>query len=97
EKLSITRSDAELLEEHREVLSSWQFEVRVDQAQQGGDGLTPVVTLTAVPMVCGVRLSVQDFVGFLHFLRESVEPGQSARRLRPPQVQHILNYKACHS
>lgn len=45
-----------------QVLSSWQFEVRVDrvdQAQHGGNGLTPVVTLTAVPMVCGVRLSVQ--------------------------------------
>lgn len=39
----------------------------------------------------------QDLMGFLHYLRETVEPGSSARWLRPPQVQHILNYKACHS
>lgn len=36
-------------------------------------------------------------MGFLHYLRETVEPGSSAKWLRPPQVQHILNYKACHS
>lgn len=39
----------------------------------------------------------QDLMGFLHYLRETVEPGSSAKWLRPPQVQHILNYKACHS
>lgn len=33
----------------------------------------------------------------MHYLRESVEPGSLADWLRPPPVQHILNYKACHS
>ena len=50
-----------------------------------------VRVLIRVLMIC------QDLMGFLHYLRETVEPGSSAKWLRPPQVQHILNYKACHS
>lgn len=34
-------------------------------------------------------------MGFLNYLRESMEPGSLAGK--PPQVQHILNYKACHA
>lgn len=34
-------------------------------------------------------------MAFLNHLRESMEPGSLAGR--PPPVQHILNYKACHS
>lgn len=39
--------------------------------------------------------TLQDLVGFLNCLRESMEPGSLAGK--PPQIQHILNYKACHA
>eukprot|EP00903_Cladosiphon_okamuranus_P019249 g17698.t2 len=93
ESISITQSDAALLQLHREVLSSWKFEFEVEQAQ-GISARAPTATLVSVPVVCGVRLSVQDFMGFLNYLREGMEPGSLAGK--PPQIQHILNYKACH-
>lgn len=44
-----------------QVLLSWKFEVKVEKAQQGDSGgRAPVAALLlAVPVVCGVRLSVQ--------------------------------------
>ncbi|CAM9262126.1 unnamed protein product [Choristocarpus tenellus] len=90
----LTRTDAELVEQHRKVLVSWNFDIEVEETI----GMSfPQAKLHSVPEVCGVRLSMQDLFGFLHHLRERVEPGAKATGVRPPQIQHILNYKACHS
>lgn len=86
---------------HTTQHSSSLFEpIRTNHAQHSSSLFEPIRTThtqhSSSLFLLKINLA-QDFVGFLHFLRESVEPGQSARRLRPPQVQHILNYKACHS
>lgn len=42
-----------------QALSSWCFEFEISQEDVAGDGGAPKATLLSVPVVCGVRLSVQ--------------------------------------
>lgn len=59
---------ANLLPIFPQILSAWHFEVAVEDAREGHVG-APMATLRAVPMVCGVRMSVQvrnDFAARVH-------------------------------
>jgi DNA mismatch repair protein MLH3 len=90
--IDITRSDSELLKAQLLQLQSWGFKLQVQQPQ--ADEVAVHVQVHAVPAICGVQLSCKDLLSLVHYYASL--SGALHSSARPPHMQHILKYKACH-
>jgi DNA mismatch repair protein MLH3 len=90
--IDITTSDSELLKTQLPQLQSWGFKLQVQQPQ--ADEVAVHVQVHAVPTVCGVQLSCKDLLSLVHYYASISSALHCSAR--PPHMQHILKYKACH-
>jgi DNA mismatch repair protein MLH3 len=90
--IDITASDSELLKAQLPQLQSWGFKLQVHQPE--ADEVAVHVQVHAVPTVCGVQLSCKDLLSLVHYYASLSSALHSSAR--PPHMQHILKYKACH-
>ncbi|CAM9452265.1 unnamed protein product [Chrysoparadoxa australica] len=92
--VGVTPHDAHLLVTHKDVLSDWRFGYNLQPNCPESNGSSSVqLVITTVPEILNVRLSTADLLSLVHFIEAH---SGMAKTARPPLVQHILQYKACH-